>query len=98
MRPLPVPDPGSPDTRSPRRFILWLMDSQLRSVLAGVLWGCCWMIAQALVPAVIGTAVDALVSRNTSAFTIDCLALLGLGAATALTGILRHRRVVANFL
>jgi ABC-type multidrug transport system fused ATPase/permease subunit len=98
MRPLPVPDPGTPDTRSPRRFLLWLMARQRASVLLGIVWGCCWMIAQALVPAVIGSAVDALVSRNTTAFTIDCLAVLGLGIATALTGVLRHRRVVANFL
>ncbi len=53
MRPLPVPDPGTPDLRSARRFLLWLMTRQ---------------------------------------------ALLGLGVATAVTGILRHRRVVSCFL
>jgi ABC-type multidrug transport system fused ATPase/permease subunit len=74
------------------------MARQRANVLLGILWGCCWMIAQALVPAVIGSAVDALVSRNTTAFTADCVAVLGLGVVTALTGILRHRRVVANFL
>jgi ABC-type multidrug transport system fused ATPase/permease subunit len=74
------------------------MAQQRASVLLGILWGCCWMIAQALVPAVIGSAVDALVSRNTTAFTVDCVAVLGLGIVTALTGILRHRAVVANFL
>ncbi|MGI9005560.1 MAG: ABC transporter transmembrane domain-containing protein [Streptosporangiaceae bacterium] len=98
MRQLPVPDPGRPDLRSAWRFIWWLMASQRSSVLAGVLWGCCWMIAQALVPAVIGAAVDALAGRNSGAFTADCLIMLGLGAATAITGVLRHRRVVANFL
>ena len=98
MRQLPVPDPGTPDLRSARRFIWWLLARQRGSVLAGVLWGCCWMIAQALVPAVIGAAVDALAARNSGAFTADCLIVLGLGAATAVTGVLRHRRVVANFL
>ena len=98
MRPLPVADPGTPDLRSAWRFIGWLMGRQRASVLLGVLWGCGWMIVQALVPAAIGAAVDALAARNTSAFTFDCLAVLGLGAATAVTGVLRHRRVVVNFL
>lgn len=74
------------------------MARQRGSVLLGVLWGCCWMIAQALVPAAIGAAVDALVARDAGAFTSDCLIVLGLGLATALAGVLRHRSVVANFL
>src|SRR5215472_890524 len=98
MRPLPVPDPDTPDIRSPNRFVIWLMARQRASVLLGVLWGCAWMIAQALVPAAIGAAIDALASHRTAAFTEDCLAVLGLGVLTAVTGVLRHRRVVANFL
>lgn len=98
MRALPVPDPGTPDIRSPNRFVLWLMAEQRASVLLGIVWGCAWMIAQALVPAAIGAAIDALAGHRTAAFTEDCLAVLGLGAATAVTGVLRHRRVVAHFL
>jgi ABC-type multidrug transport system fused ATPase/permease subunit len=98
MRQLPVPDPGTPDIRSPNRFVVWLMARQRVSVLLGIVWGCAWMIAQALVPAAIGAAIDALADHRTAAFTEDCLAVLGLGAATAVTGVLRHRRVVANFL
>ena len=98
MRPLPVPDPGTPDLRSPNRFVVWLMARQRSSVLLGIVWGCAWMIAQALVPAAIGAAVDSLARHQTAAFTEDCLAVLGLGVLTAVTGVLRHRRVVANFL
>src|SRR5215472_12834811 len=98
MRPLPVPDPDTPDIRSPNRFVIWLMARQRASVLLGIVWGCAWMIAQALVPAAIGAAIDALASHRTAAFTEDCLAVLGLGVLTAVTGVLRHRRVVANFL
>src|SRR5258707_14945405 len=79
-------------------FGLCLGMRQPANGLLGLLWGCSWMIAQALVPAAIGAAVDALAVRNTTAFTADCLALLGLGVATAATGILRHRRVVSCFL
>lgn len=98
MRQLPVPDPGTPDLRSPSRFVIWLIAEQRASVLLGIVWGCAWMIAQALVPAVIGSAVDALAGHRTTAFTEDCLAVLGLGVLTAVTGVLRHRKVVANFL
>jgi len=98
MRQLPVPDPGAPNLKSAGRFVLWLMTQQRASVLAGIAWGCAWMIAQALVPAAIGAAVDALAAHRTTAFMQAFLAVLGLGAATAVTGLLRHRCVVANFL
>ena len=64
----------------------------------GVLWGCLWMVAQSIVPAVIGAAVDALISRQTHRFALDCAAVLGLGVITAASGVLRHRCVVGNFL
>ncbi len=98
MRQLPVPDPGTPELASASRFVLWLMARQRSSVLLGIAWGCAWMIAQALVPAVIGSAIDALARHRTGAFTQDCAAVLALGVITALTGVLRHRMVVLNFL
>jgi ABC-type multidrug transport system fused ATPase/permease subunit len=98
MRPLPVSDPGTPDLRSAPRFVWWLMAMQRGSIIWGIIWGCAWMIAQALVPAVMGATIDALAGRHTAGFTWDCLAVLGLGVLTAITGVLRHRRVVANFL
>jgi ABC-type multidrug transport system fused ATPase/permease subunit len=98
MRQLPVADPGVPNLKSAGRFVLWLMAQQRASVALGILWGCAWMIAQALVPAAIGAAIDALASHRVPAFTEDCLTVLGLGVLTAVTGVLRHRRVVANFL
>src|SRR5260370_21438001 len=96
MRQLPVPDPGAPDLTSANRFVLWLMTRQLPSVLFGIVWGCAWMIAQALVPAAIGAAVDGLAGRHAVAFTGDCLAVLGLRALTAVSGVLRHRPAGAN--
>ena len=98
MRQLPVTDPGTPELASASKFVLWLMARQRRSVLLGFCWGSASMIAQALVPAAIGSAVDALAERRTAEFTEACLAVLALGVITALTGILRHRAVVLNFL
>jgi len=64
----------------------------------GVLWGCTWMVAQSIVPADIGAAVDALISRQTHRFALDCALVLSLGVITAASGVLRHRCVVGNFL
>lgn len=98
MRALPVPDPGTPDLRSARHYLTWLIARQKSSICLGMTWGCCWMVAQALVPAAIGAAIDALASRRTADFEWYCAAVLGLGVVTAVTGILRHRCVVGNFL
>jgi ABC-type multidrug transport system fused ATPase/permease subunit len=98
MRALPVSDPGTPDIGSPWHYLGWLVRVQRASVLLGVFWGCAWMIAQALVPAVIGAAIDALIRRQAHLFGRDCLIVLGLGVVTAASGVLRHRCVVGNFL
>jgi hypothetical protein len=57
--------PGTPDIRSPWRYLGWLIRQQRGRVALGVLWGCIWMLSQALVPAVIGTSIDALIRRDT---------------------------------
>ena len=98
MRALPVPDPGTPDLRSPARYITWLISRQKGPVGLGVLWGCVWMVAQALAPAAIGAAVDGLVARQTWPFTQACLLVLALGLIAAGSGLLRHRCVVSMFL
>jgi ABC-type multidrug transport system fused ATPase/permease subunit len=98
MRVLPVSDPGTPDIRSPWHYLGWLVRQQRAGVALGVFWGCTWMLSQALMPAVIGAAIDALLRRHTSAFSLDCAIVLGLGLLTAASGVLRHRCVVANFL
>jgi ABC-type multidrug transport system fused ATPase/permease subunit len=98
MRALPVSDPGTPDLRSPWHYLAWLVAQQKASVCLGVLWGCIWMVAQALMPAVIGASIDALVQRRTHQFGWDCAIVLGLGVVTAASGVLRHRCVLGNFL
>ena len=98
MRVLPVPEPGTAAIGSPWRFLLWLVGRQKGRVALGMLWGCTWMVAQSVVPAVIGSAVDALIARQTHAFAADCIFVLGLGVITAGSGVLRHRCVIGNFL
>jgi len=91
VRVLPVAEPGTPAISTPWRYLGWPVGQQKGGVALGVLWGCTWMVAQSIVPAVIGAAVDALIARQTHLFAADCVVVLGLGVITAVSGVLRHR-------
>jgi ABC-type multidrug transport system fused ATPase/permease subunit len=99
MRRLPVPDPGIPDTRSPWRFLLWLIRGQRGPVLGGAFFGVLWMLAQAVAPLLVGRALDeGVAGRDTRALVWWVVALAGLGVLQAGAGILRHRLAVTNWL
>ncbi len=64
-----------------------------------MLFGTVWMVAQAVMPAVIGLAIDeGIAARDTGALLKWSLALLGIGLVQATAGILRHRFSVTNWL
>ncbi len=99
MRPLPAADPGVPDHRSATRFLLWTARQVWRPLTAAVLLAIVWMVAQALVPAVVGRAIDAgITARDPHALLTWGLVLLGLGVVQAAAGIGRHRFAVFNWL
>lgn len=61
--------------------------------------GVVWMVSQALMPAAIGKAIDAGVTRRDgAALALWAGILLCLGATQAVAGILRHRCAVFNWL
>ena len=82
LRRLPLPDPGTPDLRSPRRFLLWLARMQWRVQTLGVLYGVAWMSSQAAVPAVLGAAVQGAVrgDHRRVGWCVAALVVLGVGA------------------
>ena len=55
---IPVADPGTPDTRSPARLLLWIGTHQKRTLALGIFFGIWWMLAQALMPFAIGRAIQ----------------------------------------
>jgi ABC-type multidrug transport system fused ATPase/permease subunit len=70
-----------------------------RTVTLGMLFGIIWMVSMALIPAVIGTAIQrGITERDSGALWNWAGALFGLGLLQATAGILRHRMVVVNFL
>ncbi|WP_206053601.1 ABC transporter ATP-binding protein [Nocardioides iriomotensis] len=99
MRHLPLDDPGTPDHRSPGKFLLWLMKGQWRTLLMGMVFGVVWMVCQAVMPAVIGHAIDdGIAARDTSGLLQWTAAMLGIGILQAASGIMRHRFAVTNWL
>lgn len=99
VRDLPYDDPGTPDLRSPARYLIWTAEQQWRPLLLGTGYGVAWMGAQALVPAVIGRGLDEGVSDGDVSSAVRwSLVVLSLAAVQAVAGVLRHRVAVQNWL
>ncbi|GAA2520124.1 ABC transporter ATP-binding protein [Pilimelia columellifera] len=99
MRTLPVADPGVPESRSASRYFGWVARRQWRSLVGAALLGVLWLGGQAVMPAVLGRAVDAgLLARDREALLWWSLALAGLVAVQAFAGMARHRLAVFNWL
>jgi len=99
VRRLPLDDPGIPDHRSPVRFLWWMAKGQWRTLVAGMCFGIVWMGSQAVMPAVIGIAID----RGVAAHDFEQLmvwagVMLFIGLVQAASGIMRHRFAVTNWL
>ena len=99
MQSLPFADPGAPDLRSPVRFLLRVTWLQRWTVAGGMFFGVLWMSCQAVVPYVLGRAIDdGVAARDADALRRWALVLLGIGALQAFAGVTRHRFAVTNFL
>ena len=99
MRHLPLSDPGIPDARSPGRYLWWVARGQLPTVLGGMAFGIVWMVAQSVMPAIIGRAIDEGVrADDMNRLWMWALILLGVGVLQAGAGIFRHRFAVQNWL
>jgi len=77
---IPVADPGTPDTRSPARLLVWVGKHQKRTLAIGIVFGIWWMLAQALMPFAIGRAIQlGIVEGSNRDLAIWTLVLLSLG-------------------
>lgn len=99
MHTLPLAHPGVADHRSPGRLLWWLVKGQQRTMWGGVLFGILWMLSQALMPAVIGLAIDRGVTTKDTGELLKYAGLMfGIGVLGALAAIMRHRFAVTNWL
>lgn len=99
MRALPFDDPGTADHRSPGRFLWWLARGQWHTLALGMVFGVIWMSSQAVLPALIGRAIDrGVADRDSSALLTWTGLLFAVGLVQAVSGIVRHRFAVTNWL
>lgn len=92
MRYDPGEAPGAPDCRSPTRYLLRLAGQFRTSVSWGIALGVVTLVAQALVPAAIGKAIDSgIAARDQGALLLWGGAVLVLGLVQAVAAILRDR-------
>ncbi|QDP94960.1 ABC transporter ATP-binding protein [Microlunatus elymi] len=90
---------GQPDTRSPFRFLLWLLRQQWDVVLAGAGVSVLWMMPGTLGPYIIGRAVDdGITAHDTSQLIYWSALLLGVIVIGAIFGIIGHTWVVRSWL
>jgi ABC-type multidrug transport system fused ATPase/permease subunit len=84
---------------SPGAFLWWMAKGQWRTLLGGMAFGIVWMSCQAVMPAVIGRAIDrGVAARDGSALLAYAGIMLAIGLLQAITGIIRHRFAVTNWL
>ncbi len=89
---IPHPDPGTPDTRAPLRYIWWLVWSQPWRVLRGSVIGTAWMVGLSARPYLVARAIDdGLRAHDNRALALWVLAIVGAGVGLAYLGIMRHR-------
>ena len=98
-RELPVDDPGTPDQRSPMRYLAWLASKQKGLLTLNALFGIGWMVSQALLWAAVGAAIDHGVVDHDPAELLRWVGVvLALGLFQALCGALRHQLAVTNWM
>jgi len=87
------------DHRSPTRFLWWLARQQLPTLAGGMFWGILWGASLAVMPAVLGRAIDrGVAAKDTSELVLWTGVMLCVGLLQAVSGIMRHRFAVTNWL
>ncbi|MEH0418397.1 ABC transporter ATP-binding protein [Streptomyces sp. B21-083] len=96
-------DPGTPDSRGPARYLVWLVRQQWRRCAMGALLGSAWTTLMALSPYLLSRAVDDGLEPGDQAVLAGWAgAILAAGTFSAWLSIMRHRtmtrvRMDANF-
>ena len=95
---LPVIDPGKPDLRSTRNFILWVGWKQRRIIATGTFFGIINLLCVAIMPGILGRGIQSIADGQEDALYTWVLVALAVGALQAAAGILRHRRAVGSWI
>ena len=98
-RELPTAEPGTPDTRSPLRYLIWIAAQQKILLIFNAVFGIGWMVSQALIWAAVGAAIDhGVIPKNTGELFLWVGVVMALGLFQAICGALRHQLAVTNWM
>lgn len=98
IRDLPYTDPGMPDARSGPHFLRWLGRNQLDGQLKSLAWGLLHFGSIAVLPYLVGIAVQAVVDRSGERLAVAGAVMLVCGLAIALGDTMLHRTAVTNWI
>ncbi|MFD0257773.1 ABC transporter transmembrane domain-containing protein [Kitasatospora indigofera] len=98
LKPLPLPDPGSPDLSSPLAFLRWLQRSQRRGQVLSTCWALLEMGCRAALPLPLGQGVQAAVDGDAAGIWRAGAFALVLSAVAAGGTVLLHRQAVWNWI
>lgn len=89
----------APDTRSPVRFLWWVLRQQGGVVVVATLFGVLWQLPLVVGPWIFGRAIDAgVVGQDPAAVAVGAGVLLAVTLVGAVFGILLHTLVVRSWL
>jgi ABC-type multidrug transport system fused ATPase/permease subunit len=98
-RELPTAEPGTPDTRSPLRYLIWIAAQQKILLTFNAIFGIGWMVSQALIWAAVGAAIDhGVIDKNEGELFLWVGVVMALGLFQAICGALRHQLAVTNWM
>ncbi|WP_367038806.1 ABC transporter ATP-binding protein [Streptomyces sp. Je 1-332] len=98
IRDLPFSDPGMPDARSGPHFLRWLGRNQLDGQLKSLAWGILHFGSIAVLPYLVGLAVQAAVDRSGGRLAVAGGVMALCGIAIALGDTMLHRTAVTNWI
>ncbi|MGB3827214.1 MAG: ABC transporter ATP-binding protein [Ornithinimicrobium sp.] len=99
MRTVPIAEPGVPDTRSPNRFLWWMARGQWNLLLLNMVVCTIWMTTGALLPTVLGLAIErGIVGGDSTALIRWSLAIFALAVVGAIFGTTWHRVAVTSWM
>ncbi|WP_030483514.1 ABC transporter transmembrane domain-containing protein [Nocardioides aequoreus] len=89
----------APDTRSPVRFLWWVLRQQGGVVVVATLFGVLWQLPLVVGPWIFGRAIDTgVVGQDPAAVAVGAGVLLAVTLVGAVFGILLHTLVVRSWL
>ncbi|MFG2500551.1 ABC transporter transmembrane domain-containing protein [Streptomyces sp. NPDC048441] len=98
IRDLPYTDPGMPDARSGPHFLRWLGRNQLDGQLKALAWGLLHFGAIAVLPYLVGYAVQAVIDRSGGRLAVAGAVMALCGIGIALGDTMLHRTAVTNWI